>query len=357
MVYTIGTQDMSALPLFFIIGRPRSGTTLLRLLFEAHPHVLIPPECPFIIQLYKKYGSVTEWGNESIRAFTEDIWRQRYFDKWNVGRQELLNHLKKGKGENTFQEMVKRVNLAYRSVYDKSAILLLGDKNPAYALYGQRLLKLFPDAKIVHLVRDYRDNYLSLTDVNFEVPIVPLVVYRWKFALRRMWKLIDRYPGSVFSLRYEDLVGDPEEKVKELCAFLGIRFDPRVIEFYTKRPEVEELYRGSEDLMTVHKSLLHPISRSRIDTWKSRMGRRDIRVADLVAGRSADKAGYQRQFRSFDPLLYLWIFPTLAYAWLMYRLILLGDHLPYRMRGWLLRRLGIFLKIYWKIHPRKVKPL
>lgn len=357
MVYPIGTQDISNLPLFFIIGRPRSGTTLLRLLFEAHPHVLIPPECPYIIQLYKKYGSATKWDVGRIRDFTEDICRQRYFDKWNVGKEELFNHLKEGEGENTFQEMVKRVNLAYRSVYEKSGILLLGDKNPAYALFGQRLLKLFPDAKIVHLVRDYRDNYLSLTDVNFEVPVVPLVVYRWKFALQRMWKLKARYPGSVFSLRYEDLAGNPEEKMKELCAFLGIQYDPVVMGFYKKKPEVEVLYNGSEELMMVHKSLLHPISRSRIDTWKSRMSRRDIRVADLVAGRSADKTGYARQFRSFDPFLYLWILPTLAYAWIMYRLILLGDHLPYRMRGWLLRRLGIFLKIYWKIHPRKVKPL
>ena len=66
-------QALSSMPLFFIIGRPRSGTTLLRVLFEAHPHVLIPPESPFIISLYKKYGKVTTWDDRVIREFCEDL--------------------------------------------------------------------------------------------------------------------------------------------------------------------------------------------------------------------------------------------------------------------------------------------
>ena len=93
------------------------------------------------------------------------------------------------KGDNTFQEMVRKVCLSYTSVFDKEEIQLIGDKNPAYSLFAGRIHKLFPEAKIIHITRDYRDNYLSLTKVNFEVPIVPLVIYRWKFAYKRMQKL------------------------------------------------------------------------------------------------------------------------------------------------------------------------
>ena len=76
--------------MFFIIGRPRSGTTLLRILFEAHPHVIIPPESPFIISLYKKYGKVTSWDEKLIKEFCDDLFRQRYFDKWLIEKEVLL---------------------------------------------------------------------------------------------------------------------------------------------------------------------------------------------------------------------------------------------------------------------------
>ena len=345
------------MPLFFIVGRPRSGTTLLRVLFEAHPNVLIPPESPFIISLYKKYGNVTSWDEAAIRGFCEDLFKQRYFDKWLIAKEDLYGSLLEMKGENTFQTMVKKVCLTYSSVFNKSEILLIGDKNPAYSLFIHRIHKLFPESKIVHITRDYRDNYLSLTKVNFEVPIVPLVIYRWKFAYRRVQMLKKRCPELIYSIKYEDLATEPERKFKEICGFLSIDYDPSVMSFYQKKSEVEKAYAGSEEIRQVHQSLFNPISTVRMNLWQTEMSRRDIRVADLVAGKSADKAGYKRKYTSFNLGLYLWILPTLIYAALMYRLILAGDHLPYRMRNSLTHALGIFLKVYWKINKRKVKPL
>jgi hypothetical protein len=354
---TLESQHISSVPLFFIIGRPRSGTTLLRILFEAHPHVIIPPESPFIIGLYKKYGKVALWDEHMIESFCEDLFKQRYFDKWLIEKDRLIRSLMEEKGKNTFQAMFRKVCLTYSSVFEKKDIRLIGDKNPAYSLYIKRIHKLFPEAKFIHITRDYRDNYLSLIKVNFEVPIVPLVVYRWKFAWRRMQKMKNIHPGLIYSLRYEDLAAEPEREFQNLCRFLGIDYDPSVMSFYRKKSEVEKTYAGSEEISQVHQSLFNPISTQRMNLWQSEMSPRDIRIADLVAGKTAVKAGYTRKNPSFHLGLYLWVLPTLVYAWSMYRLILLGDYLPYRMRNSLNRALGIFLKVYWKINERKVKPL
>lgn len=353
----LGNQQLSSMPLFFIVGRPRSGTTLLRVLFEAHPNVLIPPESPFIISLYKKYGKVVLWNEKIIKEFCEDLFKQRYFDKWLIDKEVLYNSLKEIKGESTFQTMVKKVCLTYSSVFKKDEILLIGDKNPAYSLFIHRIHKLFPEAKIIHITRDYRDNYLSLIKVNFEVPIVPLVIYRWKFAYRRMQKLKKRCPELIYSIKYEDLASEPEVQFRDICQFLGIDYDPSVMSFYQKKSEVEKAYAGSDEISQVHKSLFNPISTVRMNLWQTEMNARDIRIADLVAGNSAEKAGYVRKYESFNLGLYLWILPTLIYASVMYRLILMGDHLPYRMRNSLNKTLGIFLKVYWKINKRTVKPL
>ncbi|MBK9358135.1 MAG: sulfotransferase [Bacteroidales bacterium] len=350
-------QSLSDVPMFFIIGRPRSGTTMLRMLFEAHPHVIIPPESPFIISLYKKYGKVRVWDDAVIQSFTDDLMKQRYFDKWLVSKEELLAHLLKVRGECTFQTMVKQVCLAYQSVYNKQTIQLIGDKNPYYSLYIRRIHKLFPEAKIIHLTRDYRDNYLSLINVNFEVPIVPLVVYRWKFAWRLAGKLKKQHSGLVYSLRYEDLAVNPETEFGKLCNFLGIEFDPSVMKFYEKKPEVEKAYAGSNDINVIHKSLLNPISTSRMNLWKTQMTPKQIHIAEIVAGKTGEIAGYEREYPGFNPWLWLQSLPMQAYGYLMYQMLLLGDHLPHRLRNSLGRFLGIFLKVYWSLNKRKVKPL
>ena len=51
-------RTLDRIPIFFIVGRPRSGTTLLRALFETNPNVCFPPECQFIINIYPEYGNL-----------------------------------------------------------------------------------------------------------------------------------------------------------------------------------------------------------------------------------------------------------------------------------------------------------
>lgn len=312
MAYPVLNQQGTNLPLFFIIGRPRSGTTLLRVLFEAHPNVVIPPESPFIIFLYKKYSKVTFWDEKMINDFADDVFKQRYFDKWLISKEILVENLLKGKGENTFQQMARIVCLSYQSVFKKEEIKLIGDKNPANSLYASRIHQLFPESKIIHITRDYRDNYLSLINVNFEVPIIPLVVYRWKFAYRRMQKVKRRNPDLVYSIKYEDLATDPENRFREVCNFMGLDFDPSVFNFYEKKDEIEGAYGGSEELKIVHKSLFNPISTDRMNLWKTQLTEWQIRVADVVAGKAAEKAGYERQYKKFNLGVYLWILPILV---------------------------------------------
>lgn len=327
------------------------------MLFEAHPNLLIPPESPFIIILYKKYGRITQWTEAIILEFIDDLYRQRYFDKWLIDRAELTKTLLKSAGQSTFRHMVSQVYLSYSSVYEKSNITMIGDKNPMYSLYAQRIHQLYPDSKIIHITRDYRDNYLSLVNVNFEVPVVPIVVYRWKYALKKMWKLRKKNPGLIYSIRYEDLVTDPEMHCRKMCDFLGINYDPAVLSFYTRKTEAEKVYAGDDGVKTIHKSLFNPINTGRMNQWHTGMTPRQIKVADLVMGKTAEKAGYKRMYPQFDLLLYLWILPSLIYAAIMYRLIMLGDHLPYSWRNRLNKTLGIFLKLYWKFNKRKVKPI
>lgn len=349
------TLNTYNIPFFFIIGRPRSGTTLLRMLLEAHPNVVIPPESPLILSLYKKYRKKTGWSREDMEGLFRDIRKQRYFESWLMDETALRREMMTMTGENTFRNILKKVYLSYASLYPKDDIRLIGDKNPGYSLYIKRLHKLFPDSKFIYIARDYRDNYLSLTRVNFEVPVIPLVVYRWKFAYRQFRTLQQKHPSSFYYLKYEDLAAKPEAQFQRICEFLGIEFRKDVFGFYKKEVELKEAYGHSEELLNIHRSLLKPVNTGRIGIWKGKMSEKQVRKADLVAGKAAEQAGYERKYRGFSPFLYMWVMPVLVYARFMYALMLWGERLPYKVRNSLLEVLGIFLKAYWAMNKKKLK--
>jgi len=343
------------IPLFFIIGRPRSGTTLLRMLFESNPNVIIPPESPVILNLYKKYQKLNNWKEKDIRDLVNDLYEQRYFDVWLMDREELTEKLLKCTGKNSFKSIIKILYLNYPSLFPKQDIRLIGDKNPGYSLYIKKLYKLFPESKFIYINRDYRDNYLSLIKVNFEVPVVPLVVFRWKFAYKQFLKLQEKHPENFYYLRYEDLANDPVNNFKGVCSFLNIDFDPDVFDFHKRKDELEKAYAYDPSLLQVHQSLLKPINQSRIGTWKTKMTEKEIRSADQVAGKYAELAGYEKKYKKSSFWLKIKLAPLLFYARTIYGMMIWGEKLPYSIRNFLLEILGVFVKVYWSFNRKKIR--
>ncbi len=310
-------QKLQELPMFFILGRPRSGTTLLRTLFDAHPNVAIPLECAFIINMESKYGNVKNWDEEKLLSFFTDVQLHIKFDTWKLNLDDLKADLLLYKGEYTFQDICKVVYLNYNSIFNKEKIAWIGDKNPVYATYTPKLLKLFPDAKFIHLMRDPRDNIISLKNVDFEGPFVALLAYRWVHSAKRIFRLKQKYPERFYTIRYEDLVKDPHRYYREMCDFLNVPFNSLVFDFYKRGPEVLKAY-NVELVMKYHKSLLSPINADKVDVWKKQLPETDIRVTENVAGGWLEKYGYERRFRKTDPVAFMRSVPWLLYGWALY---------------------------------------
>src|ERR1035437_5185395 len=129
------TDDLNKIPLFFIFGRPRSGTTLLTTLFNAHPNVRIAPEFPVMLFLYQRFKNVNIWDEETIRSFVDHVFE---YSKFTLSRVEnlkldkgfIINELLKYKETGSIQLFLKSINYYAYSVYDKEKTLWIGDKNP-----------------------------------------------------------------------------------------------------------------------------------------------------------------------------------------------------------------------------------
>ncbi|NVO20911.1 MAG: sulfotransferase [Bacteroidetes bacterium] len=325
------SQQVQNIPVFFILGRPRSGTTLLRTLFDAHPNVTTPVECAFIINMNQKYGKIRSWTKDMLLEFYEDVQKHIKFDTWNINLDTLKADLLECEGENTFQNVCKVVYFDYESLFPKEEIKWIGDKNPVYATYTPELLKLFPDAKFIHLIRDPRDNIISLKNVDFEGPFTALLAYRWEHSARKLHYIKKKHPDKFYTIRYEDLVSEPTKYYRELCDFLSIPYNDSVFEFYKIQGEAMKKF-NVEKIMKYHKSLLSPINTKKVNLWKTELPERDIRITEFVAGRWIKKSGYERRYRWPGFVAILYSIPWLIYGRALYLLRDMIDKLPFNLK-------------------------
>ncbi len=349
-------NELNKIPVFFIVGRPRSGTTLIRTLFDAHPNVCITPECQFIINLYPKYGKLKNWNKKELLSFYKDLKLQLLFDTWNLDNDKLKNVLMDCKGTNTYSNICKTIMQQYRSVYPKNEILLFGDKNPGYAIYTEKLLRIFPEAKFIHIIRDYRDNFVSLKNVDFEIPIPSLIVEKWKLFYKKFHKAKLKHPDSHHELIYEEFVKEPEKHMKELCDLTGIDFIPEIFDFYKKKDSLSD-DKLSNLVKKYHSSLMEKVNTSRIGLWKKEMSKKQIQLADYTAGKYANILGYKRESEKASPNIKVIAQPGIAYAHLLSYATKVIDHFPYRIRMNILNRwpLALALFVMRIFNPEKYK--
>jgi len=351
MITDADYEKIKRTPMFFIVGRPRTGSTLLRTLFDAHPNVTIPVEWPLILALYKRFGHISQWDKTKLEEFYNGLFEPLRFKYWNitnwpsVNLEQLHEDLLGCAGETSFETLIKVVYAHYNSFFEKKEILLFGDKNPVYSNQAADLAKIFPSAKFIHLTRDYRDNIVSMLDVDFEMPNVALLAYRWKYSYRRIEAAATQNPGRFLRIRYEDLVNEPKVSFINLCGFLEIPFEPSVLEFHKKKHEIEKLY--PKDMTDRYfSSLFKPIDPAKTGIYKSRLTIKQIKMADLIVGETADEAGYRREFPGFNFLLFLWTFPAVLYSKWLYSVGWMVGLLPYKQMMWLLNKPSVIVKIY-----------
>ncbi len=351
-------EELNSIPFFFVVGRPRSGTTLLRTLFDAHPNVSFPPECQFIINLYPRYGKITQWQEKDLIAFYNDLKQQWLFDTWNMDYDLLKKALLKHTGIYSYGNICKVVYKQYSSLFDKKELLFIGDKNPGYAIYTKLLLKVFPEAKFIHIIRDYRDNFVSIKNVDFELPIPSLVAQKWKYFYKKFNKDSISYPSAYFVINYEKLAKEPVKYFSELCKFIGIEYDESVFNFHEKKDDILKQYPPGY-IHTYHSSLMEKINTSKIGVWKKQLSKRQAKLMDITIGKIAEKSGYCRAYPNFNLLIYLMALPGRTYAALLYVATIIVDSFPYKLRMLILIKGPLFLaKFYLSIFNRqKLKEL
>jgi hypothetical protein len=261
-----------------VLGVSRSGTTLLKAMLDAHSQLAIPSESYFIPQLWHRHGEHPERD-----AFVEDLRLLSRIREWGVDPDDVGTRLPE---RPTFPEAVRAIYAVYAESKGKPRY---GDKTPLYMQYLDVLARAFPDASYVHIVRDGRDAALSLLAMTrrprFNLSR-PRGVGDFACAWRREVRAARRFGRArrYLELRYEDLVADPEARLREVCAFLELEYEPPMLEYH--RHEDPALYAD-------HPRLAQPPTRD-VRSWRQELSRADTKLFEAIAGDLLAELGYER---------------------------------------------------------------
>ena len=279
--------------MFFIVGRARSGTTLLQTLLDAHPSIVIPSESCILLHLKNKYFTCANWDNKTIDTFIEDLLTEKKLrQSWKVDYRKLKNEiLEIPLLQRNYTLICKILYLNYLSIFNQQNISLIGDKNPIYGAFISDMLELFPQAKFIHIVRDYRANICSNRDV-FSLKNIASLAHAWTFHNRKIEIAKTKIPHQFYTLKYEELALDPKTEMKKVFDFLNVGYNDSVFDFYKELNEKAEP-KARNRFKKVHGNLLNPINVNRVEVWKDSLAEQDIALSEFICELDGMKYGYQ----------------------------------------------------------------
>ncbi len=269
-----------------VVGCPRSGTTMLQLMLHAHPRIAIPPETRFVLAAYRErreFGDLRVAANRRALARRIVDRRETRFCDLGLDPEETVERMAAAQG--TLGSVLGTIFEGYAARFGKPR---WGDKRPAYLHNIDILLRLFPDAQFVNIVRDGRDCVASLKEMSWHRKDIYATVAAWARAVddaRRAARRLDN--SQWFQLRYEDLVADPHGSLTELCGYLGEDYDPAMAE----PSSVAEVAVPS--FKTWHARTHTPVTTQRVRSWESRLTAEEIALCEAALGSRLAAHGYE----------------------------------------------------------------
>jgi Sulfotransferase family len=291
-------RDRRRTPAPFIVGVGRSGTTLLRLMLDAHPELAIPPETHFAPKLLEKWRRRDATTPEQM---LEVIVEQRQGPDFGFTEEELVERLR------SLDELdgANALRAFYEAYAERQGKPRWGDKTPIYVEFMKRIGGQLPEARFVHLIRDGRDVALSRAVFGGEGPATPeKAAQRWKRRIRKARNQAEKVRHYV-EIRYEDLVLEPEATLRRVCDFVELDYDPAMLDYHQGAEErLEELRHdlpaaegqkaaSGDDRLARHAMAKEPPTPERLERWKREMSAEDRAEYESVAGDLLAELGYE----------------------------------------------------------------
>ncbi len=267
----------------FVVGNDRSGTTMLRLILDRGPDLAIPPESMFLTD----FAGVFDHGGPepgTEQALMEQVWEHPKVRLWEL--QGPPPAVPPGLAPaDAYRFVVEAPYAAYAAAQGKP---YWADKTPHYVHHVDHLLRVWPDARFIVLVRDGRDVAVSLRRMPFGPNNAWAAAQWWARGIRAGLRAAERHPDAVRLVRYEDVAALPDDLVPEICAFLGVTYRPDML-------DLEKVDRNKivADQASWFPDIFAGITTGAVGRWRRDMSTRDQRIFSALAGDELRALGYE----------------------------------------------------------------
>lgn len=282
---------------FFVVGFPRSGTTFLSELLNRHSNISIPSETRFFREFYleSKTFSLSRAGCAQKVKY---LLGNRWFSDTPMSNDEALHELR-GEGRCNYSDLFVAFLKANAKKYKKTRY---GEKTPIHLIYVEEILRLYPKAKIICIIRDCRDAVLSIMRTPWRNGSLMRYAADWNYRAVMSLKFTKLHPESFKIVRYEDLLAEPKKTVIELCEFIGEDFEDSQLSPSKDTGIVPVWEEGWK------KKALEEVDSTRSRTWERHEDQRLVSFIGWLVRRNLIRFGYdvpQVKFRGIDKLV-LW---------------------------------------------------
>jgi hypothetical protein len=290
--------------IFFIVGHPKSGTTWLSKILNSHPEVCCNYEGHFF---FRDDGFLTL--SNSLRSSVElRNWAERTYNQWSSDIDKEIS---------VFVKLI--VQYYMQAVAEKTGKRIIGDKSPTYQL--KEMAELFPDAKVIHILRDGRDVAVSMafhrskeTDrymspkmaaqldehmrtLNMSESLSGLpddfVAHAAKIWREEVTQCMtdgrEKFGNNYREVTYEDLIALPSVTVEKLFAFIGVLHDPQTVNECLRKASFKKLSGGREQGVQDNKSFFR---KGIAGDWKNTFTEKNLKTFDDISGDLMKTLGY-----------------------------------------------------------------
>jgi hypothetical protein len=275
---------MESKPPFFVLGAQRSGTTMLRLMLNSHPHLCVPHESKFMTTFFPRldgYGDLSESAN--VARLLDDVSRNPAVERGGLIRDK---HLILAHSIASYADLIDAIMTERAKAEGKPR---WGDKTPFYTPDIDILWHLFPEAKIIHLVRDGRDVSLSQRRISWLPNSLPRIAENWRWMTTICHKVGSVRGAKYFlEVRYEDVVRDTEAALRKICDFLDEPFAPEMLAY-------EQAARDAvpPESLEWHLNSVRSPNPDKAFAWKRELPVSDRIIFEQHAGEALELFGYE----------------------------------------------------------------
>jgi hypothetical protein len=263
----------------FIVGMPRSGTKLLRDLMNRHPAVGIPHAetelLPRWAERWPSYGDLSR--PDAFRAFFAAHQGSAFFT-YMAEERGVVVHPADWHAACVDFSLAGVFEALVRQTAAVPAGGVWGDKSPGYITAIPLIRRIWPQARVLNIVRDCRDQVLSIQKAWDKDPL--RAAQRWADDVGAALDAEAAADGAVLRLHYEDLLADPEATMRRALGHVGLPWDPACL----------TLDRPSENLGAAAGA--SRIVTSNTQKWRTQMDPALRARVESLAGRTLARAGY-----------------------------------------------------------------